>query len=207
MSPSPSDDPAAPRHQLPHGTSRTDAAVAFWLLIAIWLFVGLTHSHVSLTTLNSAASPHDLHEHIPPRAPPATTIVHLSRTYLAYPIYSDGAPFATQFGQILKFRDDIRVLATSTLRSLAAQYNYPGALADAVLPDFFGAHVRTERDAQLGWPGPDWVYSQYETQAALVLSAASNAGLLLIYVPSGDREGREVERRGGGNEYDGDDEI
>lgn len=131
-----------------------------------------------------------LHEQIPPDTAPAgaTTIIHLSRTYLAYPIYSDGVDFATHFGQLLKFRDDIRVLATSVLRKLAERYGYTGPLTEAVLPDFFfGAHLRTERDAKLGWPGGDWVYSRYETQAALILSAASNASLPLIYVASGDR--------------------
>ncbi|KFY78763.1 hypothetical protein V499_02116 [Pseudogymnoascus sp. VKM F-103] len=130
-----------------------------------------------------------LHERLPPGALPATTIVHLSRTYLAYPIYSDGVNFAHHFGSILKFRDDIRVLATSVLRGLAEGYGYKGELTEAVLPDFFfGAHLRTERDAKLGWPGGDWVYSRYETQAALLLSAASNASLPLIYVASGDQD-------------------
>ncbi|KFY86861.1 hypothetical protein V500_07342 [Pseudogymnoascus sp. VKM F-4518 (FW-2643)] len=130
-----------------------------------------------------------LHQHIPPRALPAITIINLQRTYIAYPIYSDGASVATHFGQLLKFRRDIRVLATSTLRALAARYNYPGPLTDAILPGFFfGAHLRTERDAKLGWPGPDWVYSRYETQAGLFLSGAANASLPLIYVASGDRD-------------------
>ncbi|OBT77692.1 hypothetical protein VF21_03727 [Pseudogymnoascus sp. 05NY08] len=130
-----------------------------------------------------------LHDNIPPSAAATkTTIIHLSRTYLAYPIYSDGADFATHFGHLLKFRDDIRVLATSVLQKLAARYTYTGPLTDAILPNFFfGAHLRTERDAKLGWPGGDWVYSRYETQAALFLSAASNASLPLIYVASGDR--------------------
>lgn len=128
-----------------------------------------------------------LDQHIPPRARVGTAVVNLSRTYLAYPIYSDGVSFATHFGDILKFRQDIRVLATSTLRSLAARYEYPGPLTEAVLPDFFfGAHLRTERDAKLGWPGPDWVYSRYETQAELFLSGAFNASIPLIYVASGD---------------------
>lgn len=130
-----------------------------------------------------------LHQHIPPRVLPAVTVIDLKRTYIAYPIYSDGANFATQFGQLLKFRDDVRGLATSTLRGLAERYNYPGPLTAAILPDFFfGAHLRTERDARMGWPGQDWVYSRYETQAALILSGAANASLPLIYVASGDRE-------------------
>ncbi|OBT81908.1 hypothetical protein VE02_09285 [Pseudogymnoascus sp. 03VT05] len=131
-----------------------------------------------------------LHDNIPASAAPgATTIIHLSRTYLAYPIYSDGVDFATHFGSLLKFRSDIRLLATSVLRGLAARYEYTGPLTEAVLPDFFfGAHLRTERDAKLGWPGGDWVYSRYETQAALFLSAASNASLPLIYVASGDQD-------------------
>jgi hypothetical protein len=74
------------------------------------------------------------------------------------------------------------------LRKLAERYEYTGSLTEAVLPDFFfGAHLRTERDAKLGWPGGDLVYSRYETQAALILSSASNASLPLIYVAFGDR--------------------
>lgn len=40
----------------------------------------------------------------------------------------------------------------------------------------------------MGWPGQDWVYSRYETQAELFLSGAANASLPLIYVASGDRD-------------------
>ncbi|KFY33811.1 hypothetical protein V495_08256, partial [Pseudogymnoascus sp. VKM F-4514 (FW-929)] len=130
-----------------------------------------------------------IHEHIPARALPAITVVNLQRTYIAYPIYSDGPEIATTFGQLLKFRRDVRVLATSTLKGLAARYKYAGDLTQPVLKDFFfGAHLRTERDAKLGWPGGDWVYSRYETQAALFLSGATNASLPLIYVASGDQD-------------------
>lgn len=130
-----------------------------------------------------------LGEHIPATADPETTvIVNLMRSYLVYPVYSDGRNFATSFGRLLKFRADVRALATRTILRLAEKYS-PGVIDVAlpVLPDlFFGAHLRTEHDAQLGWPAEDWVYSRYETQAKFYLKETLASGLKRVYIASGD---------------------
>ena len=116
-------------------------------------------------------------------------IVELGRSYLQYPIHSDGEAFATTFGSILKFRSDVRVLATTTLRALGDKFNlgFKGNLDEPVLKNsYFGAHLRTEKDAKEGWPGGDWKYSRYDTQSALYLEQASKSNTSVIYVSSGD---------------------
>jgi len=122
-------------------------------------------------------------------SPYETRVVELARSYLQYPIYSDGEDFALSFGSILKFRADTRVLATNTLRridqtfelDLESQWDKP-ILKDA----FFGAHLRTEKDAREGWPAQDWKYSRYEIQSQLYLSQARESKSSVIYVASGD---------------------
>ncbi|OBT51878.1 hypothetical protein VE04_07338 [Pseudogymnoascus sp. 24MN13] len=90
----------------------------------------------------------------------------------------DGANFALAFGKLLKFRAGTRLLATKTLLALAANASYSPNLSQPILPDFFfGAHLRTEHDAQLGWPAEDWVYSRYETQAKFYLKETLASGL------------------------------
>lgn len=116
-------------------------------------------------------------------------IVDLERSYLQYPIYSDGADFAETFGSILKFRSDVRILATKTLQSLVTTYSLDVDLTQEFFPKaFFGTHLRTEHDAVEGWPAPDWIYSRYETQAQKYLDQAPRSNSSVIYVASGDLE-------------------
>ncbi|KFZ20628.1 hypothetical protein V502_03110 [Pseudogymnoascus sp. VKM F-4520 (FW-2644)] len=129
-----------------------------------------------------------LGEHVGP-APEGTAIINLQRSYLTYPIYSDGENFALAFGKLLKFRADTRILATKTLLALAAIASYSPDLSQLILPDFFfGAHLRTEHDAQLGWPAEDWVYGRYETQAKFYFKQVLESGLKRVYIASGDKE-------------------
>jgi hypothetical protein len=115
------------------------------------------------------------------------TIVELGRSYLQYPIYSDGEGFALSFGGILKIRSDARRLATKTLTNLAETYSFDADLSAPFLPNsFFGVHLRTEKDAAEGWPAPDWVYSRYDTQSKLYLEQAPRSSPAVIYVASGD---------------------
>ena len=119
--------------------------------------------------------------------PKGPIIVDLQRSYLQYPIYSDGEGFAHTFGSILKFRSDVRILASKTLQGLADTYSLTPDLTQDILPNtFFGAHLRTEKDAVEGWPAPDWVYSRYETQARIYLEQAPRSNSPVIYVASGD---------------------
>ncbi|KAF4627046.1 hypothetical protein G7Y89_g11106 [Cudoniella acicularis] len=114
-------------------------------------------------------------------------IINLGRSYLQYPIYSDAKLFALSFGSILKFRSDVRVLAVKTLQSLADTYFLTLDLTQDILPNaFFGAHLRTEKDAVEGWPAPDWIYSRFETQSRVYLEQAPRSSSSVIYVASGD---------------------
>ena len=129
-----------------------------------------------------------LGKHVGP-APEGTTVINLQRSYLIYPIYSDGENFALAFGKLLKFRADTRMLATKTLLALAADASYALDLSQPIPADFFfGAHLRTEHDAQLGWPAADWVYGRYETQAKFYFKEVLATGLQRVYVASGDQE-------------------
>ena len=126
-------------------------------------------------------------EQYPKTNPDAPYIVELGRSYLKYPIYSDGEGFALSFGGILKLRSDVRSLATKTLESLSKKYGLQTELSEPVLPgSFFGAHLRTEKDAAEGWPVNDWEYSRYDTQAKLYLEQAPRSSPAVIYVASGD---------------------
>ncbi|KAH8800413.1 hypothetical protein F5884DRAFT_825069 [Xylogone sp. PMI_703] len=116
-------------------------------------------------------------------------IINLGRSYLTYPIYSDGEGFALAFGSILKFRSDVRILATKTLQSLSDSdmFSLNLDLNQNIFPNaFFVAHLRTEKDAVEAWPAGDWVYSRYETQARLYLEQAPRSNPSVIYVASGD---------------------
>ncbi|KAF5872114.1 putative alternative oxidase protein [Botrytis fragariae] len=113
--------------------------------------------------------------------------VELGRSYLQYPIYSDGEEFALSFGGILKFRDNLRILATTVLQNMLSTYNMSGDLSQPFLPDtFFGAHLRTEIDATKSWPAKDWLYQRYEFQSIQYLKKLASTDLTLIYVASGN---------------------
>ncbi|KAI9740131.1 MAG: hypothetical protein M1818_004882 [Claussenomyces sp. TS43310] len=117
----------------------------------------------------------------------APTIVELMRSYLQYPIYDDGNDFALNFGRILKFREDVRVLAAITVHELAVQFSLSINESESVSRNaFFGAHLRTEMDAVKGWPPQDWKYSRYDTQSQLYLEQASRSNASVIYVASGN---------------------
>ncbi|KAK6595616.1 hypothetical protein H4I96_09935 [Botrytis cinerea] len=52
-------------------------------------------------------------------------VVDLEQSNLQYPTHADGHVFAHEFGQIMKFRPDVRRLATSTLREISNWYDVP----------------------------------------------------------------------------------
>jgi len=127
-----------------------------------------------------------LQQHSSPNSK-SPTIVDLGRSYLQYPVYSDGEGFALSFGSILKIRSDLRVLATKSLLNLAEKYSLTIDLAQLIIPNaFFGVHLRTEKDAAMAWPAHDWVYSSYETQSMIYLQQAPRSNSTVIYVASGD---------------------
>ncbi|OHW99776.1 GDP-fucose protein O-fucosyltransferase domain-containing protein [Colletotrichum incanum] len=122
-------------------------------------------------------------------------IVDLGRSYLTFPIYSDGEPFATAFGNILKFRPDARKLATIILLRMAKKFGFEliesrdGAgpsntdpYASTTLEQaYFGVHLPVQKDSQ-GMLDP----SGNNKQTTAYLEQAVGANLSIIYVASGD---------------------
>jgi hypothetical protein len=116
-------------------------------------------------------------------------IVSLSRSFVQYPIYSDGADFALEFGTILKFRSDIRVLATNTLIAMSKAFNIPMDLNLPIIPNaFFGCHLQTEKDPTEVGPrmAPRSDFSTYETQLSKYLEQVPRSNPAFIYLASGD---------------------
>ncbi|KAH8798632.1 hypothetical protein F5884DRAFT_825430 [Xylogone sp. PMI_703] len=140
---------------------------------------GLVHPEQWRETFNKW-----LEEHKRETAGP--TIVVLGRSYLTYPIYSDGESFALRFGNILKIRSYVRRLATSALRKMAEIYHLKLDFSKPILPHaFFGVHLRTEKDAVIAW-STVWKYRRYEPQSRHYLSQAPRSTTSIIYVASAD---------------------
>lgn len=123
--------------------------------------------------------------------PSRTTIVQLGRSYLIYPIYTDGKEFAHSFGNILQFRQDVRELATEVVitllrnRGLLSSYN---GRNDVIEGAYLAAHLRTEKDATEGWPADHWGWSAYAKQTEAYINQTLGDGLNLMYAASGDLE-------------------
>jgi hypothetical protein len=116
-------------------------------------------------------------------------VIDLGRSYLQYPIYTDPERFALDFGRILKFRADARILATTVLKNMIKRYDmHVDPWAPIWKKSFFGAHLRTESDSQRGWPVQQYEYSRYSTQARNYLEQAINSSSSLIYLASGDQK-------------------
>lgn len=120
---------------------------------------------------------------------PSLVVVNLQRSYMTYPIYSDGEAFAHTFASVLQFRNDTRALATKVLSSLAERFSLDINLEDDILPNaFFGVHLRTEADSKKAWEsaGDYWFYSHYGNQVKVYLEQAPRSSPAAIYVASGD---------------------
>ncbi|TVY59561.1 Glutathione S-transferase [Lachnellula suecica] len=117
-------------------------------------------------------------------------IIDLEQSFLQYPTHSDGAPFAHAFGSLLKFRPDVRRLATKTLKELADWYDIPLNLSAPILKQsFFGAHLKTTEDEEPQY-GKRHVaaapYTHYAGQATAYLEHASASQLPILYLASGN---------------------
>lgn len=120
---------------------------------------------------------------------PSLVVVNLQRSYMTYPIYSDGEPFALTFASVLQFRNDTRTLAAKVLSSLADRFSLDVDLQDDIIPSaFFGVHLRTEADSKKAWEsaGDYWFYSHYRNQVKAYLEQAPRSKPAAIYVASGD---------------------
>lgn len=132
-----------------------------------------------------------LHEQIrnAGKGTPNLVVVNLQRSYMTYPIYSDGEAFALTFASVLQFRKDTRDLATKVLSSLVERFSLDVNLQDDILPKaFFGVHLRTEADSKKAWEsaGDYWFYSHYRNQVKVYLEQAPRSSPAAIYVASGD---------------------
>jgi hypothetical protein len=108
-------------------------------------------------------------------------IVDLVRSYLTYPVYSDGKEFAESFGGMIKFRSDTRNLATKILLALSQiSATTLNASAPFLENTFLGVHLRTEKDAQKSWG------NSYNTQLDFYVKQALSSNLSLIYLTTGD---------------------
>lgn len=120
---------------------------------------------------------------------PNIVVVNLQRSYMTYPIYSDGEVFALTFASVLQFRNDTCALANKVLRSLVQRFSLDVDLQDDILPNaFFGVHLRTEADSKKAWEsaGDYWFYSHYRNQIKVYLDQAPRSNPAAIYVASGD---------------------
>jgi hypothetical protein len=114
-------------------------------------------------------------------------IIDLEQSFLHYPTHSDGHEFAHSFGNILKFRPDVRKIATKVLRQMADWYDMNLNLSQPILvPSFFGAHLNTESPFLEARHNTDVLYSHYEAQASAYLELASHLHLKVMYVASGN---------------------
>jgi hypothetical protein len=121
-------------------------------------------------------------------------IIALQRSYLTFPKNYDSPAFVRNFGRILRFRNDARTLATRVLESLVKTHSLPPTLTHPTIASpipsdgFFGAHLRTEKDAVETWTvtDPMWRYGRYDVQSVHYLAQAASTSLSHIYVASGN---------------------
>lgn len=101
-----------------------------------------------------------------------------------WPVYRDGPEFANTFAGLTKFNKTIMQLGKKTLDNMyafARQHNRARGIKrpDGDESTFFGAHLRSEADAESFWP-------TYDEQEEVYLEKAEDNGLTVGYVASGD---------------------
>lgn len=99
-----------------------------------------------------------------------------------WPILHDPASFIATFGRILRFNSTFLNLAATVLYALNKEYGLdmdPGKVGVPEAGKFYGAHLRTDRDAVAA------SFASYEEQSTAYLASAERNGLSLIYVASG----------------------
>jgi len=109
-------------------------------------------------------------------------LVSLHTPLLQFPLSYDDPSFVANFGKILRFREDVRRLAGTTLYAMNKKYSI-GMDPDAVgvhPGQFYGAHLRTAADAKAaGW-------TPYIKQSENYLSHANQHRLPVIYLTTGN---------------------
>ncbi|RDW84330.1 hypothetical protein BP6252_01920 [Coleophoma cylindrospora] len=115
-------------------------------------------------------------------------IIDLEQSLLVYPIHADGHPVAHVFGDMLKFRSDVRRLATSTLRRMSQWYDLDMDISEPIIKhSYFGAHLRTnEANFVEKRHTVDNPFESLEGQAEAYLKQASASKFTIMYVASGN---------------------
>lgn len=119
---------------------------------------------------------------IRPPSSSSIVVVGITTPFLQFPLARDSQEFTNNFGRIIRFRHDTRVLAAKALYELSRAFDLNLDPAREIHEDaYLGAHLRTADDAlRAGWTG-------YDVQAELYINAAYEAGISLIYVSSGSK--------------------
>jgi hypothetical protein len=114
-------------------------------------------------------------------------IIDLDPSFLHYPTHSDGHKVAHTFGNILKFRSDVRRLATKILKQMDEWYNlYLDFDMPIIKPSFFGVHLMTEDPLIEQRHNVDIMYSHYQTLSKAYLEHALEVHTPVMYVASGN---------------------
>lgn len=128
--------------------------------------------------------------------PEAPVHIQLGQTYLEYPVREDGDAFAGEFGKILSFRSETRVMAARVLAALRRLVDADGGATqngtiDPGLPisphAYYGAHLRLEKDAVSAWDPDLYRFSRMEDQFEEQFQNLIRTGLDVVYVASGNR--------------------
>ncbi|KAK8044150.1 hypothetical protein PG993_004174 [Apiospora rasikravindrae] len=130
--------------------------------------------------------------------PEAPVHIKLGQTYLEYPVREDGDAFAGEFGKILSFRSETRVMAARILaalnRRIGGDADVVQARQSAVDPSlaisphaYYGAHLRLEQDAVSAWDPDLYRFSRMEDQFEEQFRNLQRTGLGVVYVASGNR--------------------
>lgn len=128
-----------------------------------------------------------IQENMPSHPEKEPIVIDLEQSFLHYPTHSDGHKFAHTFGNILKFRPDVRGLATTTLNKLSEWYELPLNMSESIMkPSFMGAHLETENPFLEQRHNVDVAYSHFQAQCAAYIEQATSSHVSLMYVASGN---------------------
>ena len=128
-----------------------------------------------------------IERHMSPHPQHKPIIIDLEQSILHYPTHSDGSEVAHTFGNILKFRPDVRRLATTALKQMSEWYDlYLDLEMPIIKPSFFGAHLGTENPLLEQRHDIDIAFSHYQTQANAYLAHAAMVHAPVMYVASGN---------------------
>ncbi|KAI7157281.1 hypothetical protein D0869_11655 [Hortaea werneckii] len=115
-------------------------------------------------------------------------LVNVGRTLWEVDTRSLPPAFRTNFGQLLRINSIIRRLAAMVVQQLATQRNLAIDPRIAIPPQaFYGAHLRTEADAQaIGWL--EEPYTNFSAQTDAYIAHALHHRLRTLYVSSGSAD-------------------